>query len=128
MKNHLCNLCGLSCKPSNPSFDEDETLGLIDCVVSGGYDSTPGNGEGTLDDTMQYKFSLCEFCLDWLFVQFKIPVEVYDHPALAKFEPRKFDWVCAKDRVINDDWRKMKEPFFKEFEKRNQSRKIKDGP
>ncbi len=126
-KNHLCNLCGLSCKPPNPSFSENEDLGLIDCVVSGGYDSTPGNGEGALDDTIAYEFSLCEFCLDWLFVQFKIPVTVSDYPIFETpgFNKRKFDWISAKDRVLNDHWRKMKKEFFAEFEKRNKARELK---
>jgi hypothetical protein len=128
-KNHLCNLCGLSCKPPNPSFSENEDLGLIDCVVSGGYDSTPGNGKGALDDVTQYKFSLCEFCLDWLFVQFKIPVEVSDYPICQSAENFKYireNWIPAKNRVENDDWRRMKKEFFAEFEKRNQARELKE--
>jgi hypothetical protein len=127
--NHLCNLCGLSCAAPNLSFSkEQEDLGLIECVVSGGYDSTPGNGEGALDDTIAYEFSLCEFCLDWLFVQFKIPVAVSDYPICESpgFSKSKFDWIPAKDRVVNDHWRKMKKVFFDEFEKRNQARELKN--
>jgi hypothetical protein len=125
VKDKLCNLCGLTLKLIGPASDFNEISGLVDCKVSGGYDSTPGNGEGALDDTMEYKFSLCEFCLDWLFCQFQIPVEVSDYwipPTSSDFKPTQFDWIPAKDRVNNDDWRKMKKKFFAEFEKRNLAR------
>jgi len=117
-----CNLCGLSCRLTGPGSDFNELSGLIDCKVSGGYDSTPGNGAGALDDTTQYEFSLCEFCLDWLFVQFKVPVEVSDY---MNPDSPKEKWVSAKDRVCKDDWRGMKTVFFDEFKKRNQARELK---
>lgn len=49
--------------------------GLIRAFVTGGYESTPGNGHGALDDGDTFTFSLCEFCLDWLFGRFVVPVE-----------------------------------------------------
>jgi hypothetical protein len=107
-------MSGLSCRLSG-----SDSRGLIDCKVRGKYESTPGNGMGTLDDSTEYKFSLCEFCLDWLFVQFKVPVEVSDY--MNPNGPKE-KWVSAKDRVHKDNWRKMKTVFFDEFEKRNKAR------
>jgi hypothetical protein len=118
-----CNLCGLSCRLAGPESYFNGLSGLIDCKVLGRYDSTPGNGAGALDDTTQYEFSLCEFCLDWLFVQFKVPVEVSDY--MNPDNPKE-NWVSAKDRVANDDWRKMKTVFFNEFKKRNKARELKN--
>jgi hypothetical protein len=75
MSDILCNLCALSCDlPTGPADDpKPDPHGLIEKEVLGHYASTPGNGHGALDDTTAYKFSLCEWCLDWLFTQFKIP-------------------------------------------------------
>lgn len=109
----LCNLCSLSCE-----IGEYDNYGLLNAEVSGGYESTPGNGNGALDDTMKYTFSLCEFCLDWLFTQFKIPVRMECYMNSGPPEP----FVPAKDRVISDNWRKMKDEFFTEWHKRNTAR------
>ena len=124
----LCNFCGYSCTlgplPGVPegrrtekeiiSFDEG---GLLNAKVSGGYNSTPGNGEGALDDMSSYEFSLCEFCLDWLFSSFTIPPVVRryheDHPCL--FRP-------AAQRVAEDEWRKAKEAFYAEAKWRASAR------
>ncbi len=122
--NHLCNLCGLSLV-LEPNSGFSEIHGLVNCKVSGGYDSTPGNGSGALDDTHQYKFSLCEFCLDWLFIQFKIPVEISDYMGTGS-NSQKLEWVSAENRVSNDDWRGMKKEFFEEFKKRNRARMKKE--
>lgn len=109
----LCNFCGLTCKLN----EEDSGSGLIDAAVSGGYDSTPGNGEGALDDCTRYHFSLCEFCLDWLFTQFALA------PVVSSYVNSDFeDFRPAAKRVAEDEWRKGKEEFFKEFEKRNAAR------
>lgn len=113
----LCNLCGLSCTLDEKNFSE--LGGLIGAVVSGGYASTPGNGVGALDDTVAYRFSLCEFCLDWLFAQFTIPVAVSDYMTpLEQVEP----WNPAAQRVASDDWRRMKQIFTDEANRRAAAR------
>lgn len=68
-----CNLCGLSCRLGSGS----ELGGLIEARVDGGYHSPPGHG-GALNDGTQHRFSLCEFCLDWLFARFTVPVGFVD--------------------------------------------------
>lgn len=111
----LCNMCGLEMNLRH-SFNEYHGL---KASVTGGYLSTPGNGYGALDDMSTYDFNLCEFCLDYLFSNFKIPPKVYERlitNSEEKFRP-------AGQRVIEDDWRKDKEEFFKEYEKRNLARK-----
>ncbi len=114
----LCNMCGLTCR-LDPEVTE--TYGLIKSTVSGGYESTPGNGDGALDDCTRYTFSLCEFCLDFMFSNFKIPVvsDNYTHPeGLELFRP-------AAQRVAEDEWRGMKERFQAEFTRRNDARMLK---
>jgi len=115
----LCNLCGLSCVLGHQDHDLRRPHGLINQTVRGGYHSTPGNGLGALDDTMSYKFSLCEFCLDWLFSQFKTPVELGCY--MGGLEEGEV-WKPAAQRVEEDDWRAMKEEFRAELEKRNAAR------
>lgn len=119
-----CNLCGLPCGTVDTGDGgHDVHMGLIRQRVIGGYHSTPGNGDGALDDLDRYEFSLCEFCLDWLFQRMKIsPVvcEVFvDGSAGAPVTYRP-----AEQRVREDDWRRQKERFFAEFEKRNAARKL----
>lgn len=109
-----CNLCGHPCGvPAGENDPGDQRMGLIKQTVVGGYWSTPGNGDGALDDGISYRFSLCEFCLDWLFQRFVIPVSTVPSP----FRP-------AEQRVRDDEWRRHKTEFFAEFEKRNASRKL----
>lgn len=115
-----CNLCGHSCALTEAGHVE--MGGLIKARVSGGYFSTPGNGSGALDDTTSYHFSLCEFCLDWLFGKFTIPVATSaymdgDHPD----EP----WRPAAERVAADDWRKAKGQFAAESSLRDAAREAK---
>ena len=74
----LCNLCGLSCVIGPSESPASGPHGLIEATVTGGYESTPGNGCGALDDMVRHSFSLCEFCLDWLFSKFNVPVAVDD--------------------------------------------------
>ena len=112
-----CNLCGLSCVLHEGKYSEH--CGLIQARVSGGFFSTPGNGGGALDDTTAYTFSLCEFCLDWLFAQFAIPVATTNYmdgnaPADA--------WRPAAVRVASDDWRGMKAEFTAEAMRRAEAR------
>ena len=109
----LCNLCGHSC------YFHCNSIG-VNVSVSGAYYSTPGNGFGALDDMVGYQFSLCEFCLDWMFAQFKIPVKV-DYQQIA-YSPKEEDFKPAPQRVIEDDWRVNKEIFFKEATLRAESR------
>lgn len=118
----LCNLCGLSCM----LYDRGtpfELGGLIRKTVDGGYESTPGNGSGALDDMTGYTFSLCEFCLDWLFAQFVIPValEDVDNPEYRE------TWRPAAERVATDDWRRMKTEFRVEAERRALARSAKNA-
>lgn len=116
----LCNLCGESCFfiQENRSTEDKKfgsNYGLIDCTVSGGYESTPGNGQGTLDDLETYTFSLCEFCLDWLFKLFKTPPTLSDPDDV--FQP-------AEVRVKNDDWRRQKRLFAERSSKRELARNL----
>lgn len=112
-----CNLCGLSCGLGTPGHPAHDMGGLINARVSGGYESTPGNGCGALDDCTSYSFSMCEFCLDWLFTQFKIPVNA------ASYTDSEIEvWRPAVVRVAQDDWRKMKDRFCAEAERRSKAR------
>lgn len=116
----LCNLCGESCyfTQDNRSADDKRfgsNYGLIDCTVSGGYESTPGNGHGALDDLETYTFSMCEFCLDWLFKLFKIPPSLTDPD--EKFVP-------AEVRVKNEDWRRQKRLFAECYGRRELARNL----
>lgn len=120
-KDHVCNLCGESCM----LYRGDGFLdvgGLDHARATGGYFSTPGNGGGALDDTLAYTFSICEFCLDWLFEQFKVPVQVTCYMGTST-EP--LPWVPAADRVRQDEWRGQKEKFFAEQERRAKAREAK---
>lgn len=104
----LCNMCGLSCELSD---SHGGNYGLIEAMATGGYFSTPGYG--ALDDVVHYAFSLCEFCLDFIFSNFVIPPLTRCH---LESEPHNF--IPAKDRVLNDSWRKMKEEFlFRKLER-----------
>lgn len=121
--NKKCNLCGLPCNIYGSIPEEIRTpSGLIDAKVTGGYDSTPGNGFGALDDCSQYKFSLCEWCLDWLFEQFIIPPEEKGVGAFSHLDGPPIEWKPARQRVEEDDWRTGKEEFRIEYERRNQAR------
>ena len=71
-----CNLCGRSMGLDDPSPDAAAPHGLVNASAVGGYCSTPGNGSGALDDLDCYTFSLCEFCLDWLFCACVVPPAV----------------------------------------------------
>lgn len=114
-KHHpTCNLCGLSC---NLGEDCGNDGGLIDCTVTGNYDSTPGNGGGALDDLTSYTFSLCEWCLDWLFCNMKIPPVIFGpHDGCENFLP-------AKERVNKDEWRSQKDKFYQRMTERVAARR-----
>lgn len=118
----LCNMCGQSCT-LEPGPLGGGPCGLIDAEVRGYYNSTPGNGSGALDDGDTYKFSLCEFCLDWLFNTFVIPVEVKDGVQdLPESPPIK--WKPAMQRVSEDKWRKQKERFYEAFRLHEGNRRV----
>jgi len=109
-----CNLCG---EPCGCNHKHASALGLVNHTEMGSYCSTPGNGCGALDDGATYTFSLCEFCLDWLFSRFKIPPEV------DRGDPESNVFRPAEQRVNEDDWRQLgRERFFSEFHKRNKAR------
>jgi len=121
-KDILCNMCGLTTKLpisyGEDAFDHEYFYGLIDATVQGGYESTPGCGlSGALDDLTNYKFSLCEFCLDHLFSKFVIPPQTSTGHAIAP------DFLPAAQRVKEDYWRKDKEQWFLEQDKRSEARK-----
>lgn len=116
----FCNLCGLSCVVCTAQegyIGQNQHGGLINAKVVGSYHSTPGNGDGALDDCTEYTFSLCEFCLDYLFCKLKIPVKVFDYISGVEEE-----WESAENRVKNAEWRRHKEEFMKEFNYRNAAR------
>lgn len=126
-KETLCNLCGFPCTAAPPRGTHSEEVvkmhtdyraGLIDARADGGYESTPGNGYGALDDMTAHQFSLCEFCLDWLFAQFVIPVKAWDY-GIGEAET----WRPAAERVEADEWRKGKAKFFQEAARRSAARK-----
>ena len=119
VRNHTCNLCGEPCSPpgSHPELWGEQ--GLLDAQVRGGYDSTPGNGTGALDDTEKYSFSLCEFCLDWLFGRFQVPVSVSNY---MSGEEHADPWLPAAERVARDRRRRMKKEFEVEHQRRSQAR------
>lgn len=144
-KRDPCNLCGLSIRLAPAPWDQP--LGLVQTEVVGGYPSTPGNGSGALDDCTGYRFSLCEFCLDWLFVQFVIPVETLDPMRALTLRPDETieeamkrtggfvslgqrpppdPWRSAEERVRTEAWREMKERFLNEKQRRDACRK--QGP
>lgn len=124
-KIYYCNLCGDTCFISEGE-GMCEQYGLENCKVSGHYMSTPGNGHGALDDFTTYQFSLCEFCLNCLFKQFVNPPVVYDYNMLEVGIDHEYEWRSAEQRVEEDDWRKMKDVFHKENNRRNLLRKNKD--
>lgn len=116
MVNILCNLCGESCNLEESGFSEPN--GLIEAKVRGGYFSTPGNGSGALDDGVTYTFSLCEFCLDYLFDNCVIPVKCKDMDGPLEFE-------TALSRVNKDEWRdRYKQLFIRQMNERSSKRKI----
>ncbi len=123
MSEVTCNLCGLSCDlPAGPTDDpKPDPHGLIEEIVAGHYASTPGDGHGALDDCTTYEFSMCEFCLDWLFQQFKLPPKVrkitVDGAVLS--EER---WRSASQRVAEDEWRRFGDEFKIESMKRSSAR------
>lgn len=137
MTTTTCNMCGEPCELrgyKNFKIDKDtneilsefdgefcETSGLIDCKVPGGYNSTAGNGYGALDDCTSYRFSMCEWCLDWLFSQFKISPNISDY--MAGGTPDEESFKPAAERVKEDEWRRMKVGFFKEYNRRAELRK-----
>lgn len=67
IENVFCNKCGESCKSK---FDDQNFYGMIEQTVEGGY------GSEVLEDLTTYTFSLCEKCLNELFKEFKISVEM----------------------------------------------------
>lgn len=108
----LCNWCGHPCNLGPWNIPH----GLVNVEVRGGFSSTPGNGFGALDDSNGYHFSLCEFCLDYLFGQFKI------HVAVTTLEGEREPWIPASVRVDRDEWRKSKTRFHMEKDQRDSDR------
>ncbi len=111
----LCNMCGQSCT-LEPGPLGGGQCGLINADVRGSYNSTPGNGSGALDDGVNYKFSLCEFCLDWLFWAFVIPVELQGDVSST--------WKPAITRVMSEKWRQNKDKFYEEWQRRENCRRV----
>lgn len=114
----LCHLCGLTCN----IIVADDTVEFsgLNGEVHGGFHSTPGNGDGALDDGNRYRFKLCEFCIDFLFSSFVIPPDVSDYMS----EDKREAFRPASQRVQEDEWRKTKEKFFAEYNRRKAQRKI----
>ncbi len=120
MSGKKCNLCGLPCD-EDAGGNKMGDLGLIDARVRGEY------GSDALVDFMEYRFSLCEWCLDWLFDQFKVPMVVtdWDEPYKAVRKdgtpnPPPEPWVPAIKRFSTEP-RYDKErvaKIFAEYERR----------
>lgn len=96
-----CNLCGEPCGHVVSSGALYE-MGLIRCTVSGGFEST------ALDDGATYTFSLCEFCLDWLFTQMRTPPVVGSYVGGDGEPPGPFRPAAARVREVR------KKAFFDE--------------
>lgn len=98
----LCNWCGMSmCLWSDEEVENigvsPYPMGLVNQTLYGHSLSHPGIGRGTLDDDSSYTFSLCEFCLDHMFQQFKVP------PMTSRYVHGMMDigFVAAEQRVQN---------------------------
>lgn len=81
----VCNMCAQSCcnqkRKEKPDANfMNEYSGLIEAVVSGGYDSE------VVGDGVAWRFSLCEGCLNQVVSKFKIPHEVKDSSLSSEFE------------------------------------------
>lgn len=119
-KEVLCNMCGHSCVLYVEDTGRNHIGGMIDQIVHGGFFSTAGNGYGALDDMSFYKFSLCEFCLDWMFSNFKIPVREY----CDAFD-EEIEFKPAKQRIEEaKSGRNYPHDFFPAYEKRNKDRGV----
>ena len=123
----LCNVCGLTTWIEPPNLRPGdmscaEACGLIDSQVVGGYESTPGNGWGALDDMTAYHFSICEFCLDWLFSNCKIHPKVFQ--VFGNGEKIEEPFRCADERVAKGEGLAMKEEFFAESRRRAEARDV----
>lgn len=117
-KEMFCNMCGKTCAMCLDGDEYFENEGLILAKVSGGYPSTPGNGDGALDDMTQYEFSICEFCLDFMFSNFVIP------PKVSENITKQMTFVPAEKRVAQDEWREDKDNFYKRKSERDFARKL----
>ena len=84
----LCNMCGKSlCNQRRKGVEESELpsslaeySGLVETVVSGGYDSE------AIGDMTSWRFSICEHCLKKLSKKFVIPVETKDDDSEKDFK------------------------------------------
>ncbi len=113
----LCNLCGLSGSDLGEGTPNFGIFHGVELEARGGYASTPGNGDGALDDCTSYHFRLCEFCLDFLFSNAVIPPKVWDD-GQEEFRP-------AKERVAQDDWRNHRVQEWKDrFNSRQSARQV----
>lgn len=106
----FCNMCGKECED-----DFNDILGLH-ILVTGGYNSTPGVGNGALDDCTEYKCTICEFCLDHIFQSFQIPVSVKDY-----IHSEYIDFVPALERVLNSNG-SNKAKFISDYYNRSRGR------
>lgn len=128
-----CNLCGRTCllheiaagpeAGPQPERPVRWVGGLERAVVTGGYESTPGNGPpgAALDDCSRYSFSLCEHCLDFLFRAFAVPPVVRDC-AVDGTPLEAIAFVPAAERVERDEWRKQKNTYRSEAATRAKAR------
>jgi hypothetical protein len=115
----LCNFCGYTC--AFPNTNSNQPYGLIKKSVNGGYHSTPGNGNGALDDVTFYTFSLCEFCLDYLFRKFQIPPLIGTYVGSEDYEVFR----PATQRIKEDSWRKHDPKWQLEYDARAAARQRK---
>lgn len=124
-KKHKCNLCGQSCHL--PGAPDAGPHGLLEVSVNGSFDSTPGNGHGTLDDMTSYTFSVCEFCLDFLFSNMRIAPTTISMCDPEPFIPaadrvKRFrELLIAEGRTPNE---KLENAFYKEALRRAGRRRL----
>lgn len=133
-KDVLCNLCGHTCVVGHPESFARGPSGLVEAEVFGGYESSPSVFGGTLDDGARYRFSVCEWCLDALFLCFVIPVEVDNYmtsspSSLFQGDDPEPPWKPAILRIMDrsegdGDTPRIMDNFVRNVEKRVATRNV----
>ncbi len=87
----LCNKCARALR-KNPNAG---LYGLIEHTYSGHYGSNP------LNDLTDYTFSLCEFCLADMFLEFKLPPKILDRLNRDHLDP-EITWEEESSYIKNN--------------------------
>lgn len=85
-----CNLCGCGCGDGFKKGPLNFNKGLIDATVTGGYSSP------IIPDMTSHTFSLCEYCVVWLFDVFLIKHKFTDLD--PQDESSQAEWPYHRDR------------------------------